>query len=53
MYQIRLGLEDKFDVSIYVNPKFNWRQMEKIKKELMKEQEESENKKEEKHSLRM
>lgn len=31
MLQIRWGLEDGIDASIYANPKFDYNQMEKIK----------------------
>ena len=31
MWQIRLGLEDNLDVSIYAKSKFNWEQMREIR----------------------
>ena len=34
--QIKLGLENNVDVSIYTNPKFDWKQMKQIRLELEK-----------------
>lgn len=36
MKQIRLGLEDNLDVSIYAKTKFTWFKMEGIRKNLLK-----------------
>ena len=37
MKQIRLGLEDNLDVSSYAKKEFDWDEMKKIRKELLKE----------------
>ena len=34
MYQIRLGLKDNLDVSLYVDEKYSWQQMSQIRKAL-------------------
>ena len=34
--QIKLGLENNVNVSIYTNPKFDWKQMKQIRLELEK-----------------
>ena len=34
MEQIRKGLEEKLDVSIYAKPEFNWEQMDQIREGL-------------------
>ena len=44
MYQIKLGLEQNIDVSIYANSKIDWKQMEEIRKRLEKEKLENEQK---------
>ncbi len=40
MEQIRLGLEENVDVSVYAKPKFNWEQMQEIRLALEKKEEE-------------
>lgn len=35
MEQIRLGLEEGLDVSSYINPDFDWIEMEKIRESLL------------------
>ena len=35
--EIRLGLEDNLDVSSYAKKEFDWDEMKKIRKELLKE----------------
>ena len=34
MFQIKEGLNQGLDVSIYTNSKYSWKEMEKIRKEL-------------------
>ena len=34
MKQIRLGLQNNIDVSIYSNPSVNWKEMERMRLEL-------------------
>ena len=34
MEQLRLGLEKNLDVSIYLNPSIEWREMERIRLDL-------------------
>jgi len=36
LYEIRTGLEDGLDVSIYANPKYSWEQMYEIRKLMLK-----------------
>ena len=38
MREIRHGLEDNLDVSVYAKPEFNEKQMKKIRKQLENEQ---------------
>ena len=35
--EIKWGLEDNLDVSIYAKPEFDWKQMKKIRKQLENE----------------
>ena len=37
MEQIRLGLKDNLDVSVYANPEFDWDQMKQIRLKMLKE----------------
>ena len=37
MYQIRIGLKDNLDVSIYAKKEYNWEQMQEIRLKLLKE----------------
>ena len=37
MQQIRLGLEEKLDVSRYAKKELNWKEMKEIREELLKE----------------
>ena len=37
MDEIRLGLEDNLDVSVYAKPEISWKEMKKIREELLKE----------------
>jgi hypothetical protein len=35
MEEIRLGLEDDLDVSVYADPKYDWLQMREIRQKLL------------------
>ena len=37
MWQIRLGLEDNLNVSIYAKTEYKWDKMEKIREKLLEE----------------
>ena len=43
MEQIRLGLKDNLDVSVYANSEYSWKKMKNIREEILKEKENKEN----------
>ena len=43
MFEIRIGLRENLDVSFYAKPELSWKQMLKIKLELLKERKNKEN----------